>query len=634
MSLINIRDLSLSFGSDPLLDAINLRIEARERVALVGRNGCGKSTLLKLVAGELNADSGSIERQQGLKVAALEQQPPLGKAGTVFECVAEGLGEAGKLLSEYETVTAQLADNPDLTRFEQLQHLIEQAGGWQFTPRIETTLSRLALPGDALFASLSGGMQRRVLLARALVQEPDLLLLDEPTNHLDIEAIDWLEEFMGSFRGAVLLVTHDRTFLQAVATRIIEIDRGQATSYPGDYQTFLRRRQEFLDAEAEANAKFDRKLAEEEKWIRQGIKARRTRNEGRVRALKKMREERRQRRVQTGSARVTLDQAENSGKLVIEADQLRFSWDQQPVIKQLTTTIFRGDRIGIIGPNGCGKSTLVKLLLGDLTPTSGTIRRGTKLQPLYFDQLRASLDLNKSVVDNVSEGQTHVEIGGQRKHIMGYLQDFLFAPARARTPVSALSGGERSRVMLAKLFTQPGNLLVLDEPTNDLDVETLELLEALLEDYAGTLLLISHDRSFLNNLVTSTLVFENGGEVNEYVGGYDDWLRQRKQLTGTPNSGVISSSADSESGGGTVTKKSKLSYKDKRELDQLPEQIAALEDDIAKIHQQMADSEFFKQPAADIAVVQQRLDEHSLALENAFARWEELELKQEQLAEN
>jgi len=631
MSLINLRDLSISFGSEPLLDAINLRIEANERIALVGRNGCGKSTLLKLVANELNADSGSIERQQGLRVATLEQQPPLGKSGTVFDCVAEGLGEIGKLLSEYETVAAQLADNPDLTRFEQLQHRIDEAGGWQFTPRIETTLSRLSLPGDAQFASLSGGMQRRVLLARALVQEPDLLLLDEPTNHLDIDAINWLEEFLGSFRGAVLLVTHDRTFLQAVATRIVEIDRGQATSYPGDYQTFLRRRQEFLDAEAEANAKFDRKLADEEKWIRQGIKARRTRNEGRVRALKKMREERRQRRIETGNARVTLDQAENSGKLVIEAENVNFSWDKEPVIKQFSTTILRGDRIGIIGPNGCGKSTLVKLLLGDLTPTSGSIRRGTKLQPLYFDQLRASLDLDKSVADNVSEGQSHVEIGGQRKHIIGYLQDFLFAPARARTPVSALSGGERSRVMLARLFTQPGNLLVLDEPTNDLDVETLELLEALLEDYAGTLLLISHDRSFLNNLVTSTLVFENDGEVNEYVGGYDDWLRQRKPVNGrlatSPTEPVMTHSAVATVPS-PAAKKIKLSYRDKRELDQLPEQIASLEELIEELHQQMAESAFFKQPADDIAATQSRLEAHTLALDAAFNRWEELEQKQ------
>ena len=536
MPLVTLRDISLAFGAEPLLDSINLTVEAGEKIALLGRNGCGKSTLLKIVAGVQQADDGVIESSQSTRIASLEQELPGETDQTVFEVVASGLGAEGRLLAQYQHCADQPATDSQLQKLDQLHQQIDQLGGWLIRPRIDATISRLQLPSTAQFASLSGGLRRRVLLARALVQEPDLLLLDEPTNHLDIEAIDWLEEFVKGFRGAVLLVTHDRSFMQAVATRVVEIERGRLISFPGSYENFLRRRSELLKAEAEAEAQFDKRLSQEETWIRQGIKARRTRNEGRVRALKKMREERQQRRQAVGRSQLNLSSGERSGKLVVEATDLSYRWDGQSnheLINHFSTTILRGDRVGIIGPNGCGKSTLIKLLLGELNPTSGSVELGTKLQPLYFDQLRAALDEDKSIADNVAEGESHVEVAGQRKHIIGYLQDFLFSPQRARTPVSALSGGERARVLLAKLFTRPGNLLVLDEPTNDLDIETLELLEELLSGYDGTLLLISHDRTFLNNLVTSTLAFEQqesgGYQLREYVGGYDDWLRQRPE---------------------------------------------------------------------------------------------------------
>ncbi|MEL0082471.1 MAG: ATP-binding cassette domain-containing protein [Gammaproteobacteria bacterium] len=633
MSLINIRDLSLALGADPLFERINFNIAAGEKIALLGRNGCGKSTLLKVIAGQQAVDSGVIETSQGIKIATLEQELPDAPQETVFEVVAEGLGEAGQLLAEYAACSHAGQSDTQMRRLGELQNRIEQSSGWQIKPTIDATLSRMALDPEARFGSLSGGMRRRVLLARALVQEPDLLLLDEPTNHLDIEAIDWLEELVRSYRGAVLLVTHDRSFMQAVASRIVEIERGRLISFPGNYDNFLRRRADMLVAEAEAEARFDKKLSEEEVWIRQGIKARRTRNEGRVRALEKMRRERSQRRQTVGRSNIKLDSGEKSGKLVIETQQLSFSWPTtanqpaQPIVKDFDTTILRGDRIGIIGPNGCGKSTLIQLLLGQIQPDSGTVRHGTRLHPLYFDQLRATLDGEQSIADNVAGGDSHVEINGQSKHIIGYLQDFLFSPARARTPVKALSGGERARVLLAKLFVQPGNLLILDEPTNDLDIETLELLEELIANYDGTLLLISHDRTFLNNLVTSTLVFEPHG-VNEYVGGYDDWLRQRP----TPTSPVAVTAGASSPAEKSAPKKVKLSYKEQRELDQLPEKIAELEKAIAALHQEMAEPEFFKQPAEEIQADQAALAQHERDLEIAFQRWETLEEKQDQLA--
>ena len=650
MSLINIRDLTLAFGADPLLDGINLNIEPGEKIALLGRNGCGKSTLLKVIGGVQPADEGVIEISQGIKIATLEQQLPDDTPDHVYDVVAEGLGEAGKLIAAFEACSHEAYSEEQMQRMGDLQSRIDQLNGWTIKPQIDATISRLSLPAEALFSSLSGGLRRRVLLARALVQEPDLLLLDEPTNHLDIEAIDWLEEFTKGYRGAVLLVTHDRSFMQAVATRIVEIERGRLISFPGNYSNFLRRRADLLAAEADADAKFDKRLSEEEVWIRQGIKARRTRNEGRVRALEQMRRERSERRQAVGKSKLNLNSGEKSGKLVIEAEGVSFRWPAPPaaegvepeqpktILSNFDTTIMRGDRIGIVGPNGCGKSTLIQLLLQQIEPDSGEIRHGTKLLPLYFDQLRATLDDEMSIADNVAEGDSHVEVNGQRKHIIGYLQDFLFAPARARTPVKALSGGERARVLLAKLFTQPGNLLILDEPTNDLDIETLELLEELLASYTGTLLLISHDRTFLNNLVTSTLVFESTG-VKEYVGGYDDWLRQRRRPSSATAETANSSPKNSKPGQNTSAKPAsapkqktkKLGYKEQRELDQLPDKLAQLEHAIGQIHQKMSETEFFQQPADQIAKVQQQLENEEAALEKTFERWEFLEQKLSEL---
>ncbi|MBL4621137.1 MAG: ATP-binding cassette domain-containing protein [Immundisolibacteraceae bacterium] len=643
MSLINIRDLTLAFGADPLLDGINFNIEPGEKIALLGRNGCGKSTLLKVISGVQPADDGAIEISQGIKIATLEQTLPDDTPDHVYDVVAEGLGEAGKLIAAFEACSHEAYSEAQMQRMGDLQSRIDQLNGWTIKPQIDATISRLNLPAEALFSSLSGGLRRRVLLARALVQEPDLLLLDEPTNHLDIEAIDWLEEFTKTYRGAVLLVTHDRSFMQAVATRFVEIERGRLISFPGNYSNFLRRRAELLAAEADADAKFDKRLGGEEVWIRQGIKARRTRNEGRVRALEQMRRERSERRQAVGKSKLNLSSGEKSGKLVIEAEGVNFRWPAAPavdgvepeqpktILNNFDTTIMRGDRIGIIGPNGCGKSTLIQLLLKQIQPNSGEIRHGTKLLPLYFDQLRATLDDNKSIADNIAEGDSFVEVNGQRKHIIGYLQDFLFAPARARTPVKALSGGERARVLLAKLFTQPGNLLILDEPTNDLDIETLELLEELLAGYTGTLLLISHDRTFLNNLVSSTLVFESEG-VKEYVGGYDDWLRQRRRPTITAPVAAKQSAANSKPAQAAPAKKTqKLAYKEQRELDQLPDQLAQLEHAIGQIHQQMSETEFFQQPADQIAKVQKQLENEEANLEQAFERWESLEQKLSEL---
>ncbi|MCG2634481.1 MAG: ATP-binding cassette domain-containing protein [Gammaproteobacteria bacterium] len=619
MALITLRNLALAFGGPPVLEDINLVIEPGERICLVGRNGCGKSTLLKVVLGAIQPDSGTIERAQGLVVAALAQEVGRDDAGTVFQVVAGGLGDVGETLGAYETLSANLADEADLARLGRLQSELDRHDGWQLRQRVEATLSRLDLAGEPDFTSLSGGMQRRVLLARALVQEPDLLLLDEPTNHLDIEAIQWLEAYLPGYRGAILFVTHDRAFLQALATRIVQIDRGEATSWPGDYANYLRRKEEVLAAEMSAQNRFDKKLAEEEVWIRQGIKARRTRNEGRVRALEKLRRERAARRQQVGKAQLRMEVGAASGKQVIEAEDLCFSRDGRPIIRNFSTLIMRQDRIGIIGPNGCGKTTLIKLLLGALQPDSGSVKQGTRLAPLYLDQLRDSLDPAKSVVDNLGQGSEYVEVGGEQRHVMGYLQDFLFTPETARTPVGALSGGERNRVQLARLFTKPGNLLVLDEPTNDLDVETLELLEELLTDYSGTLLLVSHDRAFLNNLVTSTLVFEGDGLVSEYAGGYDDWLRQRDAPR--QQSDVAPKVAK------PVAKptRAKLSYKIQRELEQLPLAVERLEQAIEGLHQKMADPGFFKQGREEVVAAERRLADLEAELAQAYARWEALE---------
>ena len=624
MPLLSFRDVVVTYGDPPLLDHVSFTIERGERLCLVGRNGAGKSTLLRLVDGELTPDDGQITQEQGLRIARLEQEVPRDAVGSVFDVVADGLGDVGALVRRYHHLAHAVADDPGkLDELERCQHELEAVDGWEINQRVDTTLSRLQLEPDVDMAALSGGLKRRVLLARALVNAPDLLLLDEPTNHLDIEAITWLEEFLLGWNGALLFITHDRAFLQRLATRIIELDRGRLTDWPGDYATYLRRKQEALDAEERQNALFDKKLAQEEAWIRQGIKARRTRNEGRVRALKQMREERRERRGRVGKARMQIQEAERSGKIVVEAEGVEFAYDGKPVIQGLTTTIMRGDKVGIIGPNGTGKTTLLRLLLGDLEPQAGHIKRGANLEIAYFDQYRAALDEEKTVQDNVGEGRDMLTINGQSRHVLSYLQDFLFTPQRARQPVKALSGGERNRLMLARLFTRPSNVLVLDEPTNDLDADTLDLLEELVMDYDGTVLLVSHDRAFLDHVVTSTLVFEGDARVNEYVGGYEDWLRQRPEPkageSGTKKAKASASSAE------PPMKSAKLSYKDQRELDQLPGRIEQLERDQGELSASMSDPEFYRQDAAAITASQTRLAEIEAELAAAYARWETLE---------
>ena len=532
MPIVTVKNLYHSFGSHPVLDHINLSIDKGERICLVGRNGTGKSTLLKLLSKQNKPDEGEVNYSQGIRVGELRQEVPESIHGSVYDVVAEGVGQLGKIITEWHHCIQAVAEDPSaLKQMEILQQQIEAQNGWNIEQRISSTISLLKLPGDEDFNALSGGLKRRTLLAQALVSEPDLLLLDEPTNHLDIEAILWLEEFLKTFNGAILFITHDRSFLQNLATRIIDLDRGQLTSWPGSYEKYLVAKQQQLDSEETSNALFDKKLAEEEVWIRQGIKARRTRNEGRVRALEKMRDQRSQRREQVNKAVLSTQAVERSGKIVIEAENVDFSWQQQPIVKDFSCQIQRGDKIGIIGPNGCGKSTLIQLLLSNIKPQSGTIRTGTKLEVAYFDQHRNELDLTKSVRNNMADGSDNVIINGISKHVVGYLKDFLFSPSQMNTPVSALSGGERNRLMLAKLFTKPFNFLIMDEPTNDLDIDTLELLEELLMDFQGTLLLVSHDRAFINHIVDNCFVFEGNAIVNEYVGGYDDWLRQKPAET-------------------------------------------------------------------------------------------------------
>ncbi|AFL72331.1 ATP-binding cassette domain-containing protein [Thiocystis violascens] len=633
MPLLNLDSISLSYGQPPLLEDVTLTIDRGERICLIGRNGAGKSTLLRIIAGEAQADSGQVRVVQGVTIAKLAQEIPREQTNaTVFEVVADGLGDLGGLVQEYFRLSHGLgasASEGELDRLARVQQQLEDRNGWEIERRTERVITRLGLDAEAQFQSLSGGLQRRVLLARALVIEPDLLLLDEPTNHLDIESINWLEEFLLDFPGSLLFVTHDRRFLQRVATRILEIDRGRITDWPGDYANYLRRREERLHAESIAVEQFDRKLAEEEVWIRQGVKARRTRNEGRVRALKALREERRERREQQGTARLRVSDAERSGKLVVEAEGVTYGWGERPVIRDFSTLILRGDKIGIIGPNGVGKSTLLKLLLGDLEPQGGRIQRGTNLQVAYFDQLRAQLDLEKSVQDNVAGGSDQIEIDGQSRHVLSYLKDFLFTPERARQPVKALSGGERNRLLLAKLFTRPANLLVLDEPTNDLDTETLELLEELLVQFAGTLLLVSHDRVMLDNVVTSTLVFEGDGRVNDYVGGYEDWLRQRPVPVASARP-AETKPKPAESGPETAKSKrgaDKLSFKETRELAELPARIESLEQEQSALHTRMADPALYQTDGGEVAKVKTRLEVVDAALEDAYARWETLEAR-------
>lgn len=636
MTLLRLEQLQLAYGTHVLLDHADLTVEKGERLALVGRNGTGKSTLLKLVDGEILPDDGMIWRAPGLKIGVLAQELPASSGLTIFEVVAQGLPEAGELLSEYHHLVN--ADDPDMQRMATLQTRLEAIDGWSFHQQIDVVLTRLGLPPEADMSALSGGWRRRVALARALVAQPDLLLLDEPTNHLDLDTIAWLEEQLLAFNGAVLLITHDRAFLSKLATNILELDRGKLGRYPGNYQDYQARKQHELEVEAREHAEFDKKLAQEETWIRQGIKARRTRNEGRVRALEQMRTERSQRRERQGTANLSVDSGERTGKRVVELKNVTQRYGDEVVLANVNLEVQRGDRIGFLGRNGAGKTTLLKIMLGELTPTEGDVRLGTNLKVAYFDQLRAGLELNKTVYDNVAQGSDRVTVGGKDRHVMSYLQDFLFTPDRVRQPVKALSGGESNRLLLAKLFTQPANVLVLDEPTNDLDMETLELLEELLLDFDGTLLLVSHDRTFMDNVVTSVLAFEGEGRVQEYVGGYTDWMRQGGKLPPAPwdadSSQLTTESIEatrpapeaSAPVAKTPPKKAvKLSYKLQRELDTLPAEIEQLEKDIETREAKIGDPGFYQQEASVVTAELEALGESQKALEAAMERWMELE---------
>ena len=602
MSLVTISELGIRFRGPALFENVSFRIEPGQRIGLLGRNGAGKTTLMKMLCGTVEPDAGSITFSPSTRVAILSQEVPQDTTGEIQQIVAQGLAEA----------SANSSDEP--------------MEDWQIEIQVEQILSRMELEPTTPFESLSSGMKRRVLLAKALVTEPDLLLLDEPTNHLDIEAIKWLEAFLQKSRFAIMFVTHDRAFLRSMANRILEIELGRMFDWTCDYTTFLQRKEQAIATEEKQNALFDKKLAEEEVWIRKGIKARRTRNEGRVRALKAMREERQQRQKKTGTSRIQIQEAQRSGALVAECKEASFAWPDHPVFEDFTTTIMRGDKVGIIGRNGAGKSTLLKCLLGKLEPTGGSIRIGTNVEIAYFDQLREQLDEEKTVLDNVGGGSDQIEINGRNKHVLGYLQDFLFEPERSRTPVKFLSGGERNRILLAKLFARPANVIVLDEPTNDLDSETLELLEEKLMEFKGTILMVSHDREFLNNVVTSTIVFEAEG-INEYVGGYDDWVRQ------TGGALVAKAEIKPPKAESKPQKKDrsdsdaprKLKYKERLELEKLPTEIDDLEQQIAAIHQAMADPEFFKGSGEKIAEAQKQLADHETKLAEAMTRWEELE---------
>ena len=629
MSLIRFDKVSLKFGDQMILTEADLAIEPGERVCLIGRNGAGKSTTFKLITGELEPDSGEIVPLTGLVVSQLAQSLPEAMDHGVRDVVKSGLTGIQALLDEYlERSRADL--NPaGLRQLEELHRQIDTHGGWHIEQRIDAIISDLSLPADKKMHELSGGWRRRVALAKALVQKPDLLLLDEPTNHLDIVTIEWLENIVRSYAGSVVFITHDRAFLRRLATRIVEIDRGHLTSWPGDFRNYLRRKEESLNAESRANARFDKKLDQEEVWIRQGIKARRTRNEGRVRALMQMREERAKRVSPERGARIYIEEAEQSGRKVIRAKNVSYRFNDEPLIENFSVRIMRGDRIGILGNNGVGKTTLLRLLLGDIEPQSGTIKHGTNLEVGYFDQLRETLDEEKSVADNVGGGRTYLKLNGKDRHIVGYLKGFLFSPKRSMMPVKALSGGERNRVILAKLFTKAANLLVLDEPTNDLDMETLEVLEQRLTAYNGTLIIVSHDREFLDNVVTSTIVFEENGELREYVGGYSDWLRQGKALAEVddPNlaSGVDSTPAKNQ----PKQKPKKLSYNEQRELDQLPQQIEELETKVESLLEKISASDFYSQDHDKTGPVLQEFTESQQALDLALERWTALEDQQQ-----
>jgi len=623
MPLLTLDNLSLAYGHHLLLDNAHLQLERGERVCLVGRNGTGKSTLLRVIAGEAQPDAGAVRHDDGLRIAYLPQEMEGAPDHTVYETVATGLGAVAELLQAYHAAARRMADSGQgMAEMERLQHRLEAADGWLLEQRIEATLSRFGLDPDRRMESLSGGLRRRVLLARALVSDPDLLLLDEPTNHLDIAAIDWLERFLLDYSGTLLFITHDRAFLQRLATRIVELDRGHLTSWPGDYRRYLDRKAHALAVEAEQAARFDKKLAQEEAWIRQGIKARRTRNEGRVRALERLRAERAARRERQGKVQLALDRGERSGKRVVELEDAAAGYGDTPLFRHLTTTILRGDRVGIIGPNGVGKTTLLRLLLGEIPPLHGTVKLGTRLQVAYFDQQREVLDPEASVLDNLNHGRDHVTVGGRERHVVGYLQEFLFPPERIRSPVSTLSGGERNRLLLARLFTRPANLLVLDEPTNDLDVETLELLEERLLAYDGTLLLVSHDRAFLDNVVTSLLAFDAPGEVREYVGGYREWLQQRPDTTPSASGAELSRPAAPPP---RTAPRKKMGYKAQRELEALPAQIEKLEAELETLRSRLAAPDFYRRSGDEIAAANSELAQLEAQLESAYTRWERLE---------
>ena len=625
MALIGMRNVCWGFGEPPLLENVTFQIGKGERVSLVGRNGVGKSTLLKLLGGEMLPDSGDIWRQQGISVAALEQDVPAGFDGTIFDVVAEGLGETGRALAEHNQICryTETKGNPQLVkRRDELQQILNVGEGWELLTRVENILSQTRLDPENRFADLSAGLKRRTLFARVLACKPDLLLLDEPTNHLDIDTIIWMEEFILRHVKTLLFITHDRAFLKKIAGRIMELDRGRLVPYDCDYATYLERRQAALESEETQNGVFDKKLSQEEAWIRKGIKARRTRNEGRVRSLQKMRAAFQARRQKIGYVRLQVQEAERTGKLVIEARSVSFSYGQTPIVRDFSTVIMRGDKVGIIGPNGVGKSTLLKILLKEVSPETGSVRHGTNLQFVYFDQLRAQLDEQKTVRENIAAGNDFIIFNGQKRHAISYLQGFLFSPERCRTPVRVLSGGEKNRLLLAKLFTQPANVLVLDEPTNDLDAETLELLEELIFEYQGTLLLVSHDRAFLNNVVTSTIVFEGNSQVVEYAGGYDDWLSQRPQL--------VSERLPEKNGAKKVRPKPearpsrKLGYIQKRELQDLPQKIEALESEQKELVATLSDPLLYK-IKGEIAGVKSDLDRVEQEIETSYRRWEELE---------
>ncbi|HCG9723900.1 TPA: ABC transporter ATP-binding protein [Vibrio parahaemolyticus] len=637
MALLTIHNAQLAFGDHPLLDRAEFALQENERVCLVGRNGAGKSTLMKVLAGDILLDDGKIQITQDVVVSRLEQDPPRNQEGTVYEYVSGGLAEIGEQLKIYHDLLDLVAQDPsekNINRLAQIQEQLDHSNAWRFDDRVKNVLSALKLSPDTLLRDLSGGWQRKAALARALVCDPDVLLLDEPTNHLDVTTIEWLENFLKDFKGSIIFISHDRAFIKSMATRIVDLDRGQLSSFPGDYDNYLLEKEEMLRVEEMQNAEFDKKLAQEEVWIRQGIKARRTRNEGRVRALKKLREERRDRREVQGKVNLNIDDASRSGKIVFEAENVSFAYDGKQIVDNFSFNIMRGDRIALIGPNGCGKSTVLKLLLGQLEAQSGRLHCGTKLEVAYFDQYREILDPEKTVIDNLADGKQEVIVGGRQRHALSYLQDFLFAPKRARTPVKALSGGEKNRLLLARILLKPNNLLILDEPTNDLDIETLELLEEMLANYQGTLLLVSHDREFVDNTVTTSWIFEGDGVIEEFVGGYHDAKQQRDQALAVRFSTEKPAKKEKvveETPKTTQPKNNskKLSYKLQRELEALPAKLEQLESDIETLQEQVNDPEFFAKPVEQTQPVLEQLAALEQELEIAFERWEELEAMQQ-----